>query len=204
MRAKALSGWWGLVGGGGDGWSSILVLTSEWSTMILPTKMRLIIVILLLLSFSFTSLSLLSLLLSLSFTLSWSLPLSSLLLLFQRTEWLPENQRRLATPPVNRHTRAPWRDSEDQASNDFEDRLVRRGGGDARRGIPAGGRSDEGDVVQRDDIWWFLGGYQGHAIDFDQYQESETRRSSYPWLLSWHVSPDVSSNCWIEYNRRIE
>ena len=126
----------GLVGGGGDSWSSILVLTSEWSTMILPTKICLIII--LLLSLSLTSLSLsLSSLLSLSFTLSLSLSLSSLLLLsFQGKEWLPENQRRLATPPVNRQTRAPWRDSEDQAYDDFEDRLV-SGGGDARRGIPA-------------------------------------------------------------------
>ena len=59
-------------------------------------------------------------------------------------------------------------------------------------------------IISRDGVTsWFLGGYQGHAIDFDQYQDSETRRSSYPWLLSWHVSPDISSNYWIEYNRRI-
>ena len=70
--------------------------------------------------------------------------------------------------------------------------------------LPGGGSDEGGDVVQRDDIWWFLGGYQGHAIDFDQYQDSETRKSSYPGLLSWHVSPDVSINSWIEYNRRIE
>ena len=96
------------------------------------------------------------------------------------TSWI---QRRLATPTVNRQTRAPWRDSEDQAGDDFEDRLVSRGGGDARRGIPARRALwRRGDVVQRDDIWWFLGGYQAHAIDFHQYQDSETRRSSYPRL----------------------
>ena len=181
----------GLVGGGGDGWSSILVSTSEWSMMILPTKMQLIIVILL------------TLLSSLSFTLSLllSLPLLLLLLLllFQGMEWLPEfNAGWLHQPsigkPVHRggilKTR-PVMISRTALSAEVAEML-------AEEFLP-GWRSDEGgDVVQRDDIWWFLGGYQGHAIDFDQYQDSRDEKILLPTALSWQVSPDVSSNCWIE------
>ena len=159
--------------------------TSEWSTMILPTKMRLLIVILLLLLLSFT----------LSLSLSIPLSLSS----FQGTEWLPENQRRLATPPVNQQPHAPWRDSEDQAGDDFEDCLVSRGGGDARRGILA---------------WralWRRGRCRPtwrHLVVSWRLPRTRHRfwpipglgdeKILLPMALSWHVSPDVSSNCWIE------
>ena len=165
----------GLVGGGGHGWSSILVLTPEWSTMILPRKIRLIIVILLLL-------------LSLSFTLSLSLSLS--------LSWKSTPVGYTTCQSANPCTMG---DSEDQAGVDFEHCLVSTGGGDARRGIPAWrvlwprGRCRP--TWRHLVVSWWLPRTRHR---FWPIPGLGKEKILLPMALSWHVSPDLSSNCWIE------